>query len=398
MDWQRLSVGERTLLERLFWAGGLSRGELAQSVDFSKSKANLAIASLIGRGLIEDSGTQPSSGGRRPELLRLSHGMGVLVGIDIGATSLDVALLAPDMTVLDHHAEPADVRAGPVPVFGRVRDLLRAALARCGVAPERVLGIGVGVPGPVAFDSGMLVNPPLLPGWESFSIRDCLGEEYRAPVFVDNDVNVMALGTHWRLRGRLQNFLVIKIGTGIGCGVICHGTVYRGADGSAGDVGHICVDPQGPLCHCGNAGCVEAMAAGPAIARMAEAAALAGDSPRLKDLLDRNGSLSPVDLGNASRAGDAAANAIVQQAGGQVGRMLAAVVNFFNPSHIFIGGGVANIGPLLLASIRQSVYRRSLALSTRHLDIQYVPQVDSAGVIGSAVLALQETMLAGGRA
>ncbi|PWC38004.1 transcriptional regulator [Azospirillum sp. TSO35-2] len=386
------------MLERLFWAGGLSRGELAQSVDFSKSKANLAIASLIGRGLIEDSGTQPSSGGRRPELLRLSHGMGVLVGIDIGATSLDVALLAPDMTVLDHHAEPADVRAGPVPVFGRVRDLLRAALARCGVAPERVLGIGVGVPGPVAFDSGMLVNPPLLPGWESFSIRDCLGEEYRAPVFVDNDVNVMALGTHWRLRGRLQNFLVIKIGTGIGCGVICHGTVYRGADGSAGDVGHICVDPQGPLCHCGNAGCVEAMAAGPAIARMAEAAALAGDSPRLKDLLDRNGSLSPVDLGNASRAGDAAANAIVQQAGGQVGRMLAAVVNFFNPSHIFIGGGVANIGPLLLASIRQSVYRRSLALSTRHLDIQYVPQVDSAGVIGSAVLALQETMLAGGRA
>ncbi|PWC76937.1 ROK family protein [Azospirillum sp. TSH64] len=395
VDWQRLSDGERALLERLFWAGGLSRGELAASVDFSKSKANLAISSLIGRELIEEGGVQPSSGGRRPEVLRLSHRMGVLAGIDIGATSIDVALLAPDMTVLDHRSESADVRDGPAVVFGRVRDLLREARERMGIGPGRVLGIGVGVPGPVAFDSGMLVNPPLLPGWETFSIREFLAEEYAAPVFVDNDVNILALGTHWRLRGQLQNFLVIKVGTGIGCGIICHGLVYRGRDGSAGDVGHICVDPQGPVCHCGNAGCVEAMAAGPAIARMAEEAARGGESPRLMELLERNGALTTVDLGNASRAGDAAATAIVQQAGGHIGRMLAAVVNFFNPSHIFIGGGVARIGPLLLASIRQSVYQRSLALSTRHLDIQYVPEVESAGVIGAAVMAVQETMLAG---
>lgn len=394
VDWQRLSDGERTLLERLFWSGGLSRGELAASTDFSKSKANLAIAGLIGRELIEESGVQPSSGGRRPEMLRLSHRMGVLAGIDIGATSIDVALLAPDMTVLDHRSEPADVRPGPAAVFTRVRALLREALERCGVGAAQVLGIGVGVPGPVAFDSGTLVNPPLLPGWENFSIRDCLAAEYAAPVFVDNDVNILALGTHWRLHGRLQNFLVVKIGTGIGCGVICHGAIYRGMDGAAGDVGHISVDPHGPVCHCGNAGCVEAMAAGPAIARMAEQAAGAGESPRLKELLDRNGHLTPIDLGNASRAGDTAANAIVQRAGDQIGRMLAAVVNFFNPSHIFIGGGVARIGPLFLASIRQSVYQRSLALSTRHLDIQYVPQIESAGVIGTGVMAVQETMLA----
>ncbi|WP_211099563.1 ROK family protein [Azospirillum agricola] len=396
VNWQPLSAGERALLERLFWSAGLSRGELASSAAFSKSKANLVIASLIGRGLIEEGGNLPSSGGRRPEMLHLSHRMGVLAGIDVGATSLDVALLAPDMTLLDHRSEPADVQAGPAALFVRARALLGEALERHGLTRDRVLGIGVGVPGPVAFDSGLLVNPPLLPGWEGFSIRDELGAEYGAPVFVDNDVNVMALGTHWRLRGQLQNFLVVKVGTGIGCGVICHGTVYRGADGSAGDVGHICVDPNGPLCHCGNAGCVEAMAAGPAIARMAEEAARAGESLRLREILDLNGFISPVELGNASRAGDAAAAAIVQRAGVQIGRMLAAVVNFFNPSHVFIGGGVAQIGPLLLASIRQSVYQRSLALSTRHLDIQYVPQVESAGVIGAGVLALQETILAGG--
>jgi glucokinase-like ROK family protein len=394
LSWLHLSPGELTLLEHLFWSAGLSRSELAARVDFSKSKANTAIGSLIQRGVIEEGGTQSSTGGRRPEVLRLSRRMGVVAAIDIGATSLDVALLAPDMTVLAHHAEPADVRAGPVPMFSRTRALLDSLLDRCGATRRQVLGIGVGVPGPVAFDTGMLVDPPLMPGWENFSIRDCLGEDFQAPVFVDNDVNVMALGTLWRLHGELPNFLVVKIGTGIGCGIVCHSAVYRGADGSAGDVGHICVDPDGPLCHCGNVGCVEAMAAGPAIARMAEEAARNGESARLKQILDAKGGLTPIDLGNASRTGDVAANAIVQQAGVQIGRMLAAVVNFFNPSHVFIGGGVALIGPLLLASIRQSVYQRSLALSTRHLDIQYVPQGDSAGVIGAAVLALQETLLA----
>jgi predicted NBD/HSP70 family sugar kinase len=256
-----------------------------------------------------------------------------------------------------------------------------------------VLGIGVGVPGPVAFDTSLLVNPPLMPGWEGFSIPEYLGEAYDAPVFVDNDVNLMGLGTLWRLRRRPENFLVVKIGTGIGCGIVCHGALYRGADGAAGDVGHICVDPNGPLCQCGNVGCVEAIAAGPAIGRMAEEAARAGKSRLLQEWLAQKGTLSSIDVGNASRAGDTAASAIIQHAGMQVGRMLAALVNFFNPSHVFIGGGVAQIGPLLLASIRQSVYQRSLALSTRHLDIQYVPHAQNAGVIGAGVLNMEETIL-----
>ena len=138
------------------------------------------------------------------------------------------------------------------------------------------MAIGIGVPGPVNFDRGQLVNPPLMPDWDSFSIRDYLREDYAAPVFVDNDVNLMALGELWRLQRSLQNFLVIKVGTGIGCGIVCHGEVYRGANGSAGDVGHICVDQDGPRCHCGNLGCVEVMAAGPAIARMAIEAAERG--------------------------------------------------------------------------------------------------------------------------
>jgi len=394
--WSRLTTDEMQLLETTFWSAGGSRHGMAEQLGFSKSKANSLIAGLVEQGLLAEAGLQRSSGGRRPENLQLHGGLGALVGVDIGATSLDVAVLAPDLAVLAHHAEPADVREGPGVVLARVRVLVRELLARAGLDAGQVIGIGIGVPGPVNFEIGQLVNPPLMPAWDSFSIRDYLREDYAAPVFVDNDVNLMALGELWRLKRSLSNFLVIKVGTGIGCGIVCHGEVYRGAAGSAGDVGHICVDQEGPRCHCGNLGCVEAMAAGPAITRMAVQAAEAGESAALAECLRTQGRIEAVDVGQASRAGDAAANAIVQRAGSLIGQMLASIVNFFNPSHVFIGGGITRIGPLFLAAVRQSVYQRSLALSTRHLEIQYTPLGAQAGLIGAGVLAMQETLKARG--
>nr|WP_123298852.1 ROK family protein [Comamonas sp. BIGb0124] len=381
-----------TVLETAFWSSRTSRHALAGLLDYSKSKANATVAALIERGLLQEAGLQSSSGGRRPEGLRLSERLGVVAGVDLGATSVDVALMAPDLSIRAHHAEAIDVRAGPGVVLPRVRAVLRELLARLGLEARDVMGIGMGVPGPVAFDQGMLVAPPLMPLWDGFSIREDLRQDYTAPVFIDNDVNLMALAEQWRLRRQLPDFLVLKVGTGIGCGIICHGQVHRGATGSAGDVGHICVDQQGPMCHCGNRGCVEAMAAGPAIARLAEEAARQGDSALLAEWFERDGQLLPEQVAQASRAGDATASGIVQRAGGLIGQMLASLVNFFNPSHVFIGGGVTNVGPLFLAAVRQSVYQRSLALSTRHLEIQFSPLGGHTGVTGAGVLAMQETL------
>jgi glucokinase-like ROK family protein len=390
--WQQLSAAEMDLLQTVFWSPGISRNALAGRLGFSRSKANALAAGLVEQGLLEETGLQESSGGRRPETLQLARSLGVLIGVDLGATSLDVAVMRPDLTVLTRHAEEADVRADPGVLLARVRDVMRELLARTGVPARSLISIGMGVPGPVDFASAQLVNPPLMPNWDRFSIRDYLGEAFSAPVFVDNDVNLMALGELWRLQRSLSNFLVIKVGTGIGCGIVCHGEVYRGANGSAGDVGHICVDQAGPRCHCGNLGCVEAMAAAPAITRLATEAAQAGESAALAEMLRASGRLSAIDVGQASRNGDAAANAIIQRAGSLIGQMLASVVNFFNPSHVFIGGGVTQIGPLLLASVRQSVYQRSLALSTRHLEIQYTPLGAQAGIVGAGALAMLETL------
>ncbi len=390
--WDDLSSAELTVLETVFWSSGISRADLAQHCGFSRSKSNAAVAALLERGMLDETGPQASSGGRRPETLLLSSSMGVLAAISLGASSLDVALFAPDMSELAYHAEPIEVRDGPGIVLPRVREILRDLRKRCNIRSEQVMGIGMGVPGPVEFGSGLLVAPPIMPGWDGFSIREYLREEYQAPAFIDNDVNAMAMGELWRLHRDLPNFIVVKIGTGIGCGIVCNGMIYRGSNGSAGDVGHICVDPAGARCHCGNQGCVEIMAAGPAIARMATEAARAGESGQLAQILAANGVITPEDVGQASRGGDVAANAIIKLSGRLIGQMLASAVNFFNPSHVFIGGGISHIGPLFLAAIRQSVYQRSLPLSTRHLEILYAPLGDRAGVIGCAAMALQETM------
>ena len=393
--WNGLSANEMTLLDQVFWSSSISRDALATGSAFSKTRANATVAGLLEQGVLEATGEQRSTGGRRAATLRVSRGLGVLLAVALGATGLEVGVLTPDLELLAHHSEPADVRDGPAVVLSRVRFQMQQLLAQCGRKSRDVIAIGIGVPGPVDFAAAQLVSPPLMPEWDGYSLRDDLKADFDAPVFVDNDVNVMALGELWRMQRGMQNFLVIKVGTGIGCGIVCHGMVYRGANGSAGDVGHICVDPQGPRCHCGNLGCVEAMAAGPAIARAATEAAQSGQSPLLAQMLAASGVLKLQDVAKASRAGDVAANNIVQRAGLLIGQMLASVVNFHNPSHVFIGGSIQKIGPLFLAAVRQSVYQRSLALSTRHLEIQYTPLGERAGIVGAAVLAMQESLRAG---
>lgn len=383
------------MLEATFWAGGVARHALADALQFSRSKTNAIAAGLLAQGLLDEAGVQHSTGGRRPETLRVDGRIGVLVGVDIGATSLDIALLSPDLGVIARHSQDADVEAGPGPIMARLRSLLPTLLSRNGIAREAVLAVGIGLPGPVNFAAGQLVNPPLMPGWDSYAIRDDLREILDAPVFVDNDVNLMALGVLWRQRRQTENFLVIKVGTGIGCGIVCHGELYRGATGSAGDIGHICVDPEGPLCRCGNRGCVEAMAAAPAIVAMGLEAAEAGRSRALAERLRRNGKLLASDVGAACRDGDEEADAIVRRSGRLIGQVLAALVNFYNPSHVFIGGGVAAIGPMFLAAIRQSVNQRSLALSTRHLEITSAPLGPETGLIGAGVLAMREALRSG---
>lgn len=316
-----------------------------------------------------------------------------MVGIDIGATSLEIALADVNGKILKRAAEPADVRQPPEEVLSRCSAclILEIALAEK-IPPRQILGIGVGVPGPVDFAHGILVAPPLMPDWENFPIRSFLKETFPfAFVVIDNDVNIMALGEQRSGDAEdIDHFLVIKIGTGIGCGIMASRKIHRGNNGCAGDIGHICVDKNGPVCRCGNRGCLEAMAAGPAIAKKALEASLDGKSEILARMMDDNGGkLTPEDVSTACREGDEAALEIIRASGQMIGDVLAGLVNFFNPSHIFITGGISNFGNHLLIAVKRAVLRRSLPLATSNLTINFSRTGPDAGILGAVMLALE---------
>jgi glucokinase-like ROK family protein len=387
-----LPPSEAEAMRVLRETGQTSRPDISRVTGWSRAKTSQEVVSLVNKGILKDVGEGASNGGRRPRLLRLNNQLGYVFGVDIGATSLDIALADLNGHILQHVTEPADVREAPAAVLGRCQEIMLGLADAGGVPPDRILSIGIGVPGPVDFSRGVLVAPPLMPDWENYPIRLFFKEVFPAAmVMVDNDVNIMALGE--KRSGDAvdaEHFLVVKIGTGIGCGIMVNGKIHRGSDGSAGDIGHICVDKQGPICRCGNRGCLEAMAAGPAIAEQAKLAALEGKSELLSKLLKQNGSsLTPEDVNAACREGDEAALDIIRLSGQMIGDVLAGLVNFFNPSHIFITGGIANFGNHLLVAIKRAVLRRSLPLATTNLTIRYSPTGSDSGVVGAIMLALE---------
>jgi glucokinase-like ROK family protein len=308
------------------------------------------------------------------------------VGIDAGATSMRVAVTDGRLGVLARAVQPdADIRRGPEAVLADALTLTRKLLAEQGV--DRPAGIGIGVPGPVDFHGGVPVAPPLMPGWDGYPVRDALSRELGCPVLLDNDVNVMALGEqHNGVARSARDFLFVKIGTGIGCGIVVDRHLYRGADGCAGDIGHIRVEATGPVCACGNLGCLEAFFGGSALARDAAAAARNGRSEVLAQLLAEHGRLTAAVVAEAMAQGDPTSVQLVRDGGRRVGSVLAGLVSFFNPGLIVIGGGLSRLGHTLLAEIRSVVYRQSLPLATGNLPVVLSELGEDAGVVGAVRL------------
>ncbi|WP_406275810.1 ROK family transcriptional regulator [Actinacidiphila glaucinigra] len=365
-------------------AGPQSRAVLGDQVELSRSKLAVELDRLLETGLVVPDGLAASRGGRPSHNVRLAPSLRFL-GVDIGATSVDVAVTNAELEVLGHRAAPYDVREGPVAVFEQV--LAMAAELRDTGAAESFDGAGIGVPGPVRFPDGVPVAPPIMPGWDGFPVREAMSQELGCPVLVDNDVNLMALGEqHAGVARSVRDFLFVKIGTGIGCGIVVGGQVYRGVTGSAGDIGHIQVVPSGLSCACGNHGCLEAYFGGSALSRDAAATAAAGQSAALADRLASAGTLTSADVAAAAAAGDGASLDLIRQGGNRTGQVIAGLVSFFNPGLVVIGGGLTGLGHTLLASIRSQVYGQSLPLATGNLPIVLSELGPTAGVVGATRL------------
>ena len=354
----------------------VTRADLARETGLARSTVAQRVDALLARGLVYEAGGASSTGGRPATVLAFNREAGVVLVADLGATHARIALSDLGGTPLAERAADLDIAAGPEAALGWVAGQFDALLDEAGHAPDHVYGIGIGVPGPVEFASGRPVNPPIMPGWDDFPIPEWFANRFSAPVLVDNDVNIMALGEHRTHWADTEHLLLVKVGTGIGCGIVADGHIHRGARGAAGDIGHIRATARTDvICPCGNVGCLEAIASGSALAhRLADDGE---DASRSRDVVD------------LVQAGHAGAIRMVRDAGRTLGEVLAGTVNFFNPAVIVVGGDIAEAHAQLLAGVREGIISRSLPLATRDLRIVPCRLGDRAGVTGAAIMAIE---------
>jgi predicted NBD/HSP70 family sugar kinase len=359
-----------------------TRAEIATITGLARSTVAARVDALMAKGLISPVSEGQSTGGRPPSLFALTPDARLVVGVDLGASHANVAISDLTGAVIVKQLLPIAIAAGPEEVLGSVVSLANSLLTTLGRQEDDLLGIGIGLPGPVEHITGKPANPPIMPGWDGFDVPAWVRHRIDVPVLVDNDVNMMALGERSMQWPQVDDLIFVKVATGIGSGIIAGGKLQRGANGIAGDIGHVpIVRGAGVPCHCGNLGCLEAIASGPAIARRLREANREADGGADVVQLVRNGDIEAIQA--------------VRQAGRDIGEVLATCVSITNPSVIVIGGLMAEAGEHLIAGVREVVYSRSMPLATEHLTIVQSQTAADAGIIGASILSIEHALSIG---
>ncbi|MGX5182449.1 ROK family protein [Streptomyces avermitilis] len=373
------------LLELVRSGRATTRGALQQATGLSRATVGQRLDRLFRAGWLREGAGGPVDsplGGRPSITLEFDDAHAVVLTADLDTRHARAAVLSLTGEILAEQAGLLVLGDGPDAVLGELGHWFAELLRKAGRPADEVCGIGLAVPGPVDRDTGRVVQPPIMPGWDGYDIRSRLGRAFAehahgradVPVLVDNDANLMAYGEQRTAYPDCSAFALVKVSTGIGAGVVVGGTIYRGIDGGAGDIGHIRV-PEGAdaLCRCGSYGCLAAVASGGAVARrLAEAGVPAASGSDVRELLT---------------AGHPEAVALAREAGRRVGDVLATVVTLLNPGVLMIAGDLA--GTPFLTGVRELLYQRALPRSTAHLDVVTSRLGDRAGLIGAGALVVE---------
>jgi predicted NBD/HSP70 family sugar kinase len=356
-----------------------TRSEIARATGLARSTVAQRIDALLAHRLLVPAETSASTGGRPPTVLRFNPDAGVVLAAALGATRSRVAVTNLSAEVLVEEVDDRPIADGPDTFLPWLAERFDDLLARSGRSAPDVRAIGVGVPGPVEHATGTPVHPPIMPGWDGYPVAGWLDDRFGVPVLVDNDVNVIALGEHAQNWRDVDHIAVVKVATGIGLGLIVDRRIFRGAQGAAGDIGHIHVARgSDAVCSCGNTGCLEAVASGRAVAAALREAGIAADTSR--------------DVVALVRGGNGEATRLVREAGREIGAVLAAVVNVVNPAVVVVTGDLTEAGDQVLAGVRETIYRRSTALATHSLRIVRGATGDRSGLVGASVLAIEHVL------
>jgi predicted NBD/HSP70 family sugar kinase len=360
--------------------GKISRAEIARRTGLSRSTVSSLVADLQADGLVveraEPGSAYGAQGGRPPILLSFDASAGAAVGVDFGHSHLRVAVSDLSGAILAEREQPLDTDHEAREGLDAAADLVEDALADAGVERERVIGAGMGLPGPIQQGDGIVGSSAILPGWIGVAAAAEMRARLDLPVMVDNDANLGALAEAAFGAGRDAGDLIyLKVSSGIGAGLILNGRLYRGSSGLAGELGHVLVDPDGLVCRCGNRGCLETLAA----------------TGALIELLRRShGQLTVAHMLAAARDGDLGCRRVIADAGRAIGRAVATLLNVLNPELLVLGGDLAAAGDLLLDRVRESVGRAALPEAARTAAVVAGVLGERAQVLGALALVVSE--------
>ncbi|MBD3401388.1 ROK family protein [candidate division GN15 bacterium] len=373
------------VLQLIWQEHQISRAEIARRTEMSRSTVSEIVDSLLKAGLVAEVGAGPSRGGRRPIVLEFQDEARVILGVDIGATHVSVVLTDLRGRELVWREKRHPVRSDPQGTRLLVMDLCDECLVAWKRSPKRLLSIGVAVPSPVDPVNPEWLSEVVIPNWRGRSELERLHQKYDVPVYVDNDANCGALAEHWWGAGRgIEDFIYIKLGTGIGAGFVLAGELYRGVAGAAGEFGHLPIDPEGPRCVCGLNGCLATYVGASALKERAEA--LIDQYP---DSVLRNGKPAVPAIEDAALSGDDLAVRVVSEAADHLGTAVVSWLNLMNPTMVVLGGGLSRLQDLILEPIRDKVKRCTLVDAAATARIRTSELGPRAVAVGAATLALE---------
>jgi predicted NBD/HSP70 family sugar kinase len=385
------------LVRTLVWFGPLTRTRLSEVTGFSRGQTNRLLEDLSAKGWVVFGAELHSTVGRPAARVLLSPSLGFFMSVTLEDDKGKITLATSDLVGIATKLFDYNFATGPTILLTALERQIRSLLSENRISPERLLTIAVSVPGPVETREQSVFRPHPSPGWQGFDIAAYLNGALRRPAFIDNDANMATVGElqYWRSHNKSaggENWLVVKMNdSGIGAGIVSNGLVHRGATGLAGEIAHIQVERNGPRCGCGLRGCLTSIASAPVLLERARAKlnTLAGERSQGEQLAQGNYSLQ--DLRAAAQGGDEFANALLLEAGNRIGNVVAGVVSTLNPDKVLVGGRFARMGPLILSSIRQSIYGNSLPLATHAIDVEYLRN-PNAEVTGTLIYAFERLL------
>ena len=374
---------------RLIWEERqISRAEIARRAGLSRSTVSEIVNEILPMGLVAEVGEGPSRGGRRPIVIEFQDDACVILGVEMSATHVAVALTDLRGKVLSWVTKEHPVRNDPPGTREIIAELCRHCLEAPAASSRPLVGIGVAVPCPVDPSLPDRLSTVVLPAWEERLGLDELGERYGVPLLVDNDANLGALAEHWwGLGGDTDNLVYIKVATGVGSGHIIGGEIYRGATGVAGEIGHVSIDPQGKRCICGLRGCLVTLVGGRALE--ARAVELAADFPQ-STLAGKH--ITIHDIENAALVADPLALQVIQEAAAHLGTAVAGLLNLMNPAVVVLGGDLARVGELMLDPLRERVQSHTLVSSVAAAKILVSKLGPQSVAVGAATLVLKSAL------